>query len=143
MKSVVYYECEFCGAHSKHAPYIKGHEKHCWMSPAMRACKGCRWWFKNRPQYGTDFRHTNKKEDFLPFCSHPDEIAEYSLAGSGYFEILRDEPKSNCEGWAPIDPADMEERKRLKTENRRQHKEVCRLEWEAERKEMAALGIDI
>lgn len=124
MKAVTYYECDFCGTHSKHAPYIKGHEKRCWMNPVLQACRGCRWWFKNRPEYGSDYRHTDHKEDFLPFCSHPVN-PEYSITGSGYFENIVDEPKSGCEGWEPINPADMEERKRLKTQNRKRSEE----EW--------------
>ena len=91
MRQATAYICDHCGTMSLHAPYVKGHEKRCYMNPAVKACKSCAYWFKNHREYAnTDDPERDFQKNPLPFCSHPDE--DYSLEKEyvdyhGYYEI--------------------------------------------------------
>jgi hypothetical protein len=116
--------CDYCGTLSLHAPYIKGHEKRCRMNPSQKACKSCRWWFKNRPEYGTKFSEDNTAKHFLPFCSNPDE--DYSFKEEwhyGDFAPLDEwnEIQKDCEGWATILQKERNDHERLKREVRERY----------------------
>lgn len=101
MKQATAYICDHCGTISLHAPYIKGHEKQCYMNPVNRACKSCAYWFKNHKEYANpDDPNRDFQREPLPFCDHTE--ADYSLEKEwvdyhGYYET--NAIRKDCPGY--------------------------------------------
>lgn len=111
------YACDYCDKPILYKPAAFRHEKNCLHNPAHRACRSCRWWFMNRPTYGTR-GPLQGKGHFLPFCSNPDE--DYSLeVDHGYGECPDQEynvVRKGCVGWVAIKQWERNMRIRLKEE---------------------------
>ena len=108
MRQATVYICDHCGTMSLHAPYIKGHEKRCYMNPAVKACKSCAYWFKNHREYANpDDPERDFQKNPLPFCDHPDE--DYSLERE-YYDGGDYEINTNRKGCAGYEQAPEKEK---------------------------------
>jgi hypothetical protein len=110
------YLCDYCEKLSLYLAAMKRHEKRCLFNPVLKACRSCRWWFKNRPVYGT--RIPGDTREFLPFCGNLEE--DYSLeVERGYGEYPDFEynvARTGCMGWAAMKTWEINKRARLKAE---------------------------
>lgn len=112
MKTITCYKCDFCGSVSEHRAYMKGHEKKCFMNPALKACKTCRYWCKNQPEMDIsrvcsvdeDMTPRDFRTNPLPFCSCPKGRMSSVVKTDrwGEWDGIGDMPMKNCPCWEAI-----------------------------------------